>query len=158
MRGRGFVISICVLVVVFVIQTTIFSGPQEKLSEEDITAIRGVIDELSKATMSKDLAAVLALYTDQTIELYPNEVANVGKANMKRRWEGFWPNYDYKKVNDIAIDIIGSGDTAVSYGRFNRTFRYRDNEELTTREGRQFFLFKKIDGSWKIALAHWIFD
>jgi ketosteroid isomerase-like protein len=146
------------MAMIFGIQTTIFSGPQEKLSDEDVAAIRGVLDELSKAVIAKDLAVTLALYTDQTIELYPNQVANVGKANMKRRWEGFFPNYDYKEVKNIAMEIVGSGDTAVSSGRFKRVFRYGDNEELTTTEGRQFFLFKKIEGTWKIALAHWIFD
>ena len=143
---------------IFGIQATAFSGPQEKLSDEDVAAIREVFDKLSKAVVAEDIDATLAFYTDQTIEVYPNGIANVGKANMTQRWKGFMPNYDYKEASHKDLQIVGLGDTAICCTLFKRTYHYRDAEEPTTREGRQFFIFKKIDGSWKIAVAHWIID
>jgi ketosteroid isomerase-like protein len=77
---------------------------------------------------------------------------------MTRRFKGFLPNYDYKELNHTDLQIIGLGDTAICCYRAKRTYRYRDAEELTSNHGRNFMILKKIDGSWKIAVAHWTFD
>lgn len=104
------------------------------------------------------MEAAMALHTDQTVEIYPNGLANIGKANRSRRWKGFFPNYDYTEVSHGDYKIIGIGDTAMCCAPFKRTFLYRGAEKATVREGRNFFVLKKINGTWKIALNHWVFD
>lgn len=91
MRGKGITILICVMAMIFGIQATTFSGQGEKLSDADNAAIQEMLDNWDKAWIAKDLGAILALYTDQTIEIYPNGITNVGKANMTKRFKGFLP-------------------------------------------------------------------
>jgi uncharacterized protein (TIGR02246 family) len=158
MRAKGTVILICAMAMIFGIQATPFSAQAEKLSDADIAAVKKLVENWEKAWLAKDWDALLALYSDQTIEIFPNGIANVGKSNLTRRFQGFWPNYTYEELKHSDISIAGFGDTASFCSRFSQTFRYKDDEKATTRQGNQFFIFKKIDGSWKIAAAHWNFD
>ncbi len=132
--------------------------PQE-LSAEDVAAIRTLlVEDYRNAVVAGDVEAAMATYTEQAVEIPSNETAIVGKANIRNRWQEMMPDYDYKTWDISNLNISGIGETAVACSRCTFTSHYMGAEELRTWEGTFAWMLKKKNGSWKMAVFHWVRD
>ena len=146
------------LAVLVVVITASRPVPQE-LSAEDVAAIRTLlVEDYGNAILAENVDAIISTYTEQAMEIQSNEVSIIGKANIRSRYQGFLPNYDYTtwNISDLAISV--SGETAVACSRCTFTYHYGGAEELVTWEGTFAWMLNNKNGSWKIAVYHWARD
>ncbi len=152
-------LSVLSLLVVLAVVVSAASRPvPQELSAEDVAAIRAVIDGVGKAFIAGDIEAILDQRTDQTVEVFPNEIANVGKVNVRKRFQEFMPNYDYTMWDFGITSVAGYGRIATACGHGTSEYHYGGAEELTKSESESAMILKKQDdGTWKIAVNHWVF-
>ena len=148
--------AFCILAIPVVVIAASRPVPQE-LTDTDVAAIRAVIDDHGKAMIAGDIEAVMANFDEQAVEIFGNEVSNIGKPNIRKRFQGFMPNYDYTGFEINTIDIIGYGSFATAVTSGSQSYHFRGAEELITVEVISARILKKQeDGSWKILVNHFI--
>ena len=78
-------------------------------------------DQYVKATLAGDAKAVAALYTDDAVEMPPNEPAVKGRAAIQQLYE---MNFKAAKISDFSLTHVesrSSGDTGYDTGTFRQT-------------------------------------
>lgn len=129
------------------------------LTENDVAAIQAMYADWERAVVSEDIDGAIAIYADQAVEIFGNQVSNVGKANIRVYWQQFMPNYDYTAQNVGLSEIEGFGNVAIACGKGTSSYHYQEATELTTRQNTwAAILRKQDDGSWKTLVWHWLWD
>jgi ketosteroid isomerase-like protein len=118
------------------------------LSEADRTAIRQVGETDMKMMNAKDWMGDLALYTEDAIELPPNQAAVQGKAAIQA-WEEAFPPFSNFQVQ--SLEIGGQGDLAYDRGTYSMTVTPPGTAPIEDRGKYLTICRKQADGSWKIA-------
>jgi ketosteroid isomerase-like protein len=118
------------------------------LSEADRTAIRQVGETDMKMMNAKDWMGDLALYTEDAIELPPNQAAVQGKAAIQSWMEGFPP---FSNFQVQSLEIGGQGDLAYDRGTYSMTMTPPGAAPIEDRGKYLTICRKQADGSWKIA-------
>ncbi len=130
-------------------------APQE-FTDADYAAIQKLLTEdWERLLVADDLEGLLARYTDQAIELFSSEITNVGISNIRRRWQAL-SNYDYTEYQAEVIDITGYKDTATAFIKPTYTMITQEGAEPITIEDVWLFILIKKEGTWKIAVVHWV--
>jgi len=116
------------------------------LSEADRTAIRQAGETDMKMKNAKDWDGDLALYTEDAIELPPNQAAVQGKAAIRAWYEAFPP---FSNFQEQSLEIGGQGDLAYDRGTYSMTVTPPGAAPIEDR-GKYLTIFRKqADGSWK---------
>jgi len=116
------------------------------LSEADRTAIRQVGETDMKMMNAKDWKGDLALYTEDAIELPPNQAAVQGKAAIQACKEAFPP---FSNFQEQSLEIEGQGDLAYDRGTYSMTVTPPGAAPIEDR-GKYLTIWRKqADGSWK---------
>jgi ketosteroid isomerase-like protein len=118
------------------------------LSEADRTAIRQVGETNMKLMNAKDWLGDVALYTDDAIELPPNQAAVEGKAAIQTRIEAFPPLSNFQEQS---LEIEGQGDLAYDRGTYSMTVTPPGAAPIEDRGKYLTICRKQADGSWKVA-------
>jgi ketosteroid isomerase-like protein len=118
------------------------------LSEADRTAIRQVGETDMKMMNAKDWKGDLALYTEDAIELPPNQAAVQGKAAIQACKEAFPP---FSNFQEQSLEIEGQGDLAYDRGTYSMTVTPPGAAPIEDRGKYLTILRKQADGSWKVA-------
>jgi ketosteroid isomerase-like protein len=118
------------------------------LSEADRTAIRQVGETDMKMMNAKDWMGDSALYTEDAIELPPNQAAVEGKAAIQSWMEAF-PLFSNFQVQ--SLEIGGQGDLAYDRGTYSMTMTPPGAAPIEDRGKYLTICRKQADGSWKIA-------
>jgi ketosteroid isomerase-like protein len=122
----------------------------EGLSEADRAAIRQADANDMKLMNAKDWKGDLALYTDDAIQLLPNQAAVQGKAAMQAWLEAFPPFSDFKEES---LEIQGQGDLAYDRGTYSMTVMPPGLAPIED-HGKYLTIWRKqADGSWKVTHA-----
>jgi ketosteroid isomerase-like protein len=122
----------------------------EGLSEADRAAIRQADANDMKLMNAKDWKGDLALYTDDAIQLPPNQTAVQGKAAMQAWLEAFPPFSNFKEES---LEIQGQGDLAYDRGTYSMTVTPPGLAPIED-HGKYLTIWRKqADGSWKVARA-----
>ncbi|HEY6843464.1 MAG TPA: SgcJ/EcaC family oxidoreductase [Thermoanaerobaculia bacterium] len=111
--------------------------------EGDEQAIRNVIDQWQRATKAGDLAAVLALMTDDVVFLRAGQPP-MNKETFKQTFRGFTGQVKFEAKQEIK-EIRTSGDLAYCWSHLTLTM------ESKTRSGDILTVFRKIDGKWLLS-------
>jgi len=115
-------------------------------------AITAVADQYVKATLAGDAKAVAALYTDDAVEMPPNEPAVKGRAAIQQLYE---KNFKAAKIGSFAVTHMesrSSGDTGYDTGTYRQTVTPTGGSEIKD-SGKYVVILKRIGGSWKVAYA-----
>lgn len=104
---------------------------------------------------AKNFDAFSAQYSQQAIEIFSNQISNIGLANLRARWEGF--TGARMETNSLGmLGVEGFGRRAVAWGIGNQSFYPKDSREL---QKFQFpwamILTKENDDAWRILTIHW---
>lgn len=131
------------------------------ISADDRASINKVLaawDEAIKAgeeLSAKNFDAFSAQYSQQAIEIFSNQISNIGLANLRARWEGF--TGAKMETNSLGmLGVEGLGRRAIAWGIGNQSFYPKDSREL---QKFQFpwamILTKEKDDAWRILAIHW---
>ena len=116
------------------------------LSEADRTAIRQVGETDMKMMNAKDWMGDLALYTEDAIELPPNQAAVQGKAAIQA-WDEALP--PFSNFQEQSLETGGQGDLAYDRGTYSMTVTPPGAAPIEDR-GKYLTIWRKqADGSWK---------
>jgi len=118
------------------------------LSEADRTAIRKADETDMMMMIAKDWKGDLALYTEDAIQLPPNQAALQGKAAIQAWYEAFPP---FSNFQEQSLEIEGQADLAYERGTYSMTVTPPGAAPIEDR-GKYLTIYRKqADGSWKIA-------
>ena len=118
------------------------------LSEADRTAIRKAGETDLMMMIAKDWKGDLALYTEDAIQLPPNQAALQGKAAIQAWDEAFPP---FSNFQEQSLEIEGQADLAYDRGTYSMTVTPPGAAPIEDR-GKYLTIYRKqADGSWKIA-------
>jgi uncharacterized protein (TIGR02246 family) len=115
-------------------------------------AIIAVADQYVKATLAGDAKAVAALYTDDAVEMPPNEPAAKGRAAIQQLYER---NFKAAKISGFTLTHVesrSSGDTGYDIGSYVQSITPTGGTAMKD-TGKYVVILKRIGGSWKVAYA-----
>lgn len=142
-------------------------------NEEDVAAVRAVINDMNKAVSNADLDSLLKTFAPDALRVdfftagKDTKEASKGQdkqeynaaitsSNLSDSWRKIAPILfsamkDYKREASHVL-VRTDGNMAIAWARINT--RYVLNDPEKTADGKQFreaMMLKKIDGEWRIA-------
>ncbi|UCC84567.1 MAG: DUF4440 domain-containing protein [Gemmatimonadota bacterium] len=127
------------------------AGP---LSEEDVAAIKNEMQAHVELVLAGDPAAVAARYTEDAVQMPPNEPIVQGRAAIQEWFAGFPTATEY--VQSI-VEVDGRDGIAYSRSDYSITFAVEGTP--VTDKGKTLAVFEKQpDGSWLAGAAIWNSD
>lgn len=128
-------------------------------SDKDKQEIRNIINATSAAYLKGDVNEVLKYYSDQSLELYSNQMVNAGSGNIRNRLKGQFKSGSFIKMDRTVESIEGTGPIVLALGKTKNSFKSGSDGKIYDNNVYDIFLFRKQeDGQWKILVHHWIPD
>lgn len=119
--------------------------------EADITAIKKMFNQYTFGCETGDLDLWISLWTDNGIQMPPNEPAKIGKEQILARMKPLFDQFIIKIPITIK-EVRVAGDWAFSRGTYTLSTTPKAGGETTKVSGKYLTIFEKqADGSWKIA-------
>jgi ketosteroid isomerase-like protein len=126
-------------------------------SDKDKQEIKNIISATSAAFLKGDVDAILTYYSDQSIELYPNQMINAGTGNIRNRLKGDFKYGSFTKMDQTVESIEGTGPIALVLCKTKSAFKSSSDGKIYDDYDDDIFLFRKQeDGQWKILVHHWL--
>ena len=118
-------------------------------------ALQAAADAYHAAGSSADADGVAALYTSDAVTMPPNEASLMGAAAMGEYAQAFTsaPGFSMRFENTV-VDVGAGGDMGYSLADTIVTVDGPDGEPMETTM-RDFHLWKKEGGEWKVAVDIW---
>lgn len=127
-------------------------------TEADIEAIRQVDDRMVEATNSGDIEAWLAVYTEDTVVMPPNEPVVVGRDAVRAWAQQMFDQLDMEDTVSIQ-EIQVAGDWAFMRATYNFRTTPKAGGESMEVTGKYLAIFsRQPDGSWRLARLVWNTD
>ncbi|MFQ6103164.1 MAG: YybH family protein [Candidatus Glassbacteria bacterium] len=127
------------------------------LPEEDVAALKNMIEPYAQAMLQGDWAAVAAMYTEDAVRMPPNEPLHQGRAAIQS-----WLEARPITITDFSLgmeDVDGRDVIAWARGTYSITYTIGGEGEPATDSGKWLnVLRKQPDGSWLIAVNMWNSD
>ena len=119
-------------------------------TELDEQAITAVANEWTAAYSDGDMDALLALYTEDAVDIPPGPIS-IGKAAIRQRHErglvGLTANSSV-----IFDEVVVTGDWAFARGVYQATYTtVADGTQTQARNDNLWLFHRESDGSWRIA-------
>jgi ketosteroid isomerase-like protein len=127
-----------------------------ELSEQDITALKGISGKWTKAQVASDWSAMESLFADN-VALFPANMAPVqGKEAVMTFLKGF-PKLS--AFTATPAEVGGSGDVSYDRGTYSFTTAAAPNAPSMTETGIYLAISKRqADGTWKVMRDIWHSD
>jgi ketosteroid isomerase-like protein len=127
------------------------------VTEKDVEAIKSMIAASAQEHVKGNVDGLLQHYAGQSIEIFQNQMVNVGKENMHQRVKTMFKNVEFEKLDITLKDVKGIGKIAVAWGTSTQKTKSTGTGEITeVKSNVFFFLRKQDDGQWKILMDHWV--
>ena len=127
------------------------AGP---LSEEDVAAIRAANDEWIQAYRDNDVAALVALYSDDAVIMPPNGSVIEGRAAILAYHEAV----TVTEYSESTLEIDGRDGIAYIRGTSSMVGIGGDGEAVTASDKFLAILRRQADGSWLFTHEIWNSD
>jgi uncharacterized protein (TIGR02246 family) len=126
------------------------------LSDEEVAAIEGVIQEYVRTALAGDLDAWAALWTEDAVKMNPDAPSLEGRDAI-REWMAAMTLTEFTAS---VTEVDGRGDLAYARGAFSATGTVEGTPEPLVVERGKFLsiLRKQPDGAWRIAIDIWNSD
>jgi uncharacterized protein (TIGR02246 family) len=140
----------------FVLVATILAGPA--MSQTPRTggagdqAIVKVADAYVKASLAGDVKAMVALYTDDAIEMPPNQPAVKGRAAIEQYYVKEIAAAKLTAFTLTHVETVASGDVGYDVGTYTQTVTTKDGKAHAS-TGKYTVIMKRSGGDWKVAYA-----
>jgi len=150
------------LVLLFIVACA--PGAEEKQVSEvdtvqaDVEFITAIWDRYDAAIESGDLEAILAIHSDDSVRMPPNEPTIIGKEGIRSWYQSLFDRVTLElEVSQKEIEILG--DWAFERGTFSIIETSKGDGELINDNGKWVIMSQRQpDGSWKRARAIWSSD
>ena len=131
------------------------AGSETISVEADIEALKEENRKYDDAFSSGNLDGLVALFTDDAVQMPNNEPMIVGKDGIRSRAEENFANNTFKLTGTVE-DIKVSGDWAYVRGNNTIVITPKEGGEAVTDEGKWIAVYQRqSDGSWKIYSEIW---
>jgi uncharacterized protein (TIGR02246 family) len=140
----------------FVLVATILAGPA--MSQTPRTggagdpAIASVADAYVKASLAGDVKAMVALYTDDAIEMPPNQPAVRGRAAIEQYYVKEMAAAKLTAFALTHLETVASGDIGYDVGTYTQTVTTKDGKAHAS-TGKYTVIVKRSGAGWKVAYA-----
>lgn len=126
-----------------------------KLSTTDEDIIKNMIVAASDATKKSNVDELLKDYSDQSVEIFDNQMVNVGMPNVRKRVQRMFEGGSFSKL-ELAINAPqGAGPVAVVYSKSESVWKEFASGKENGIKGHAIFILRKHDGNkWKILADH----
>jgi len=122
---------------------------ESTLGEEDVAAIKGMLEPFTAAVMSGDVDSWLAQYTEDIVLMPPHSPPLVGREAVRKWAEALPPVIAFTGTFD---EIVGHGDMAIVRGQYQMTFDIPDLPEPFQDTGSYLEIrTRQADGTWLLA-------
>jgi uncharacterized protein (TIGR02246 family) len=115
-------------------------------------AIRTVADLYVKATMAGDAKAIAALYTEDAVEMPPNQPPIKGRAAIQQYYEKALAAAKMANFSLNHLESHAVGDRGYDVGTYRQTVTPTGGAGLSD-TGKYVVILKRSGGSWKVAYA-----
>lgn len=124
----------------------------------DADAIRAVMDQWAVALNAEDTDAMMALLTENTHHLAPNEPALTGQGPVRGWFDAMFAEEGAPVFSIQTDEVRVAGDWAVGRGTYSFTVGAEGAEPMTV-PGKWMIIFERgADGNWRAASTIWNLD
>lgn len=116
--------------------------------------VRAAVEAFDKAYATNDVETYFAYYADGATIFYSGERQDL--TAYREEWTALIEAGDGVEINemsDLIIQIMPSGDTAISTSFVDNSSRYGD--EVVSIRAFETDVWQKIDGEWKVVSLHY---
>jgi ketosteroid isomerase-like protein len=125
-------------------------------TDKDKQEIRNAITASSSGYLKGDIDEILKAYSDQSLELYPNQMANAGVGNIRSRLTGSLKYGSFTKMDRTVESIEGLGLIALVLAETKSAYKSNSDGKIYEDHHNDIFLFRKQEnGQWKILVHQW---
>jgi len=117
-------------------------------------AIKAVADNYVKASLASDPKAIAALYTDDAVEMPPNQPMVKGKAAIQAYYEKqFSSGVKMAAFTLTHLDSSATGDRGYDVGTYQQTISVPAAATPASDTGKYIVILKRVGSEWKVAYA-----
>ena len=129
-------------------------APQVDIEVEQ-AALRAAADAYHEAARTVDIDSLVGLYTNDGLMLPPNAAEEVGLQGVRNFATAFAQTPGFSaRFENVRVEVAASGD--MGYTLADNVINFDDPDGNPVQEvGRDFHLWKKQDGEWKVAIDIW---
>ncbi len=145
-------------ILLFVALTLSAGQPAAEQTEADVAAIQALVQAWGAAVEAGDVAGIVALYTDDIVQMPPDKPANRGKQAIE---EYYGPSLELFSV-EVTWPVEGTEEIIVADGWAFHLSEYisrftpkAEGETLEVRGKIIEICQQQADGSWKFAREIW---
>lgn len=126
------------------------ASAQTAQSAPDVAKVRNAY---LAAVNAGDAKAVAALYTEDGVEMPPNEAMMKGRAAVEKYQAGFLTAFSVK-LSLTGIESMAAGDMAYDVGTYSQTITPKEGGKAMTDRGKYVVLMRRgSDGQWRVKYA-----
>ena len=139
------------VLVVLVCVVSAYQSPRAQ-STGAAAEIAKVSDAYVKASQAADAKAIAALYTEDAVEMPPNQPMVKGRAAIEQYYtKQFGGTVKVQSFALTRIDSNAAGDIGYEVGTYRQTIT--DGQHPMNDTGKYMVVVKRIGGAWKVAYA-----
>jgi uncharacterized protein (TIGR02246 family) len=116
-------------------------------------AIKQVADNYVKATSAGDAKAVAALYTEDAVEMPPNQPIIKGRAAIQAYYEKLFSSMKVSNFTLTHVESHATGDRGYDVGTYQQSMAQPSAATPTSDTGKYVVILKRTAGVWKVAYA-----
>lgn len=127
--------------------------PQKTASTQSgDAAIKAIADQYVKATLAGDANAVAALYTEDAIEMPPNEPMIKGRAAIQQFYEKAFKEGKISSFTLTHLETRSAGEIGYDVGTYNQMMTPSGGTDMPD-TGKFTVILKRSGADWKVAYA-----
>jgi uncharacterized protein (TIGR02246 family) len=116
--------------------------------------IQQVADAYVKANLAGDANAVAALYTDDAVEMPPNQPMIKGRAAIQQYYEKlFGGGVKMTAFTLTHLETRGTGDSGYDVGTYQQNMSQPSPAPPASDSGKYIVILRQSGGAWKVAYA-----
>lgn len=116
----------------------------------DQDQIRRLLDTYEQSLNTGDARLAAGLYTDDAVFM-PTTLPTAAGAGIRDAYEQIFAAIGLEVAFTIDELVVAGDDTAYALTRSSGTQLDRTTGETTPEANREIFIFRRVDGAWKIA-------
>ena len=126
--------------------------------EADTTALKKIEEEWTAASISGDIDKLVSFFTDNAVNIPPNEPALIGKEAIRSWFQQSSDQFTMEQEGTVE-DVQVSGDLAFTRGTETIIFTPKAGGESLKAKDRWVTIYRKqSDGTWKCICNIWSYD
>jgi ketosteroid isomerase-like protein len=127
------------------------SSPTAQAGAVDQAIVKSA-DAYVKATLAGDVKAIVALYTDDAVEMPPDHPPIKGKAAIEQYYVKEMAAGKLTAFKLAHLEAVASGDVAYDVGTYTQTVTLADGKALNS-SGKYTVILKRRGSDWKVQYA-----